>query len=894
MPTASAETTARHAQEAHAAVAAWTREKQARVAARGARDRGRRGRGLRLGRDGCLSATAAPRRHRRQAGRGDGEPVRPADAPAAHLRRVRGGGAADRRRRGPAHRRDRHAPDEQLHGPLPDRAARRARHHLPRPQLALRRQRHGAADGARPAGPGRGRQVHARSARLRARRPGRQLGRRRARRLLPGRGRALHGETMVDGDPSHIVAADLPPVDGIALCAAHEGRSHLLLRWIDPSVVDEHDGLSVDPALDMYDPANWADGAAAPPRFEPEFLARFMAAQRARRDRIEARVRERLAALRATPGAPRDEAFIVYRTHADPRCLDLALDANDRRPGSVWGDARAVNYSANAMGRTTSLTAFLSQWSSASRAGGPENLAKTSVPALLLTYSADQSTFPSTRDAWLGAGGGRIRNVDIVGGDHYLAGRPDADEIARVADEIAAFAAGAVRSRDGGAPKPGSSRRRTSCRAGRSSRRPTSRARAQAPSGRHRRRRPGRPDARLRPRAARRPRSCCSTRTTPSACAARRRAASAMRRRASRSSTASASTSGSAPRGITWSVGRTFSGADEVYSFNLKDESFSEQPPFINLQQFYLEWFLVERIRELAPEAIRWKSRVTAVENNADGGRRRGRDAGRHVRARGRLVHRRDRRQQPDPRRARPRGAPLAPHRPLVHQRRPLQEAVRGRALDLDRRAVQRGPRRLAAPDGRRRLAPRLPDGRGRRPGVDQPARGRRRAPARAARPRRRVRVRLDRPVPVPRPPARDLPRRPHALHRRRRARRLPVRRARRQQRHPGRGQPRLEAGAGAAGPGARARSSTAITTSATPPRPRTCASRAGPRASSRRAAPPSTACAAPSSRSRAATSSRAGSPTPGAWRRPTPIRRRRGRRTARARCRTSPSMARR
>ncbi|HSC63553.1 MAG TPA: alpha/beta hydrolase [Caldimonas sp.] len=244
-------------------------------------------------------------------------------------------------------------------------------------------------------------------------------------------------ETMVDGDPTHLVAADLPPIDGLALCAAHEGRSHLLLRWIDPSLVDEHDGTSIDAALDLYDARNWADGAAAPPRFDAAFLARFLAAQRMRRDRIEDRVRRRLAALRAT-GGPRDEAFIVYRTHADPRCLDLTLDPNDRRPGSVWGDARAVNYSANAMGRTTSLTAFLSQWSSASRAGGPENLARTSVPALLLTYTADQSTFPSTRDAWLGAGGDRIRNVDIVGGDHYLAGRTDLQM--RVADEIAAFA----------------------------------------------------------------------------------------------------------------------------------------------------------------------------------------------------------------------------------------------------------------------------------------------------------------------------------------------------------------------------------------------------------------------------------------------------------------------
>lgn len=72
-------------------------------------------------------------------------------------------------------------------------------------------------------------------------------------------------------------------------------------------------------------------------------------------------------------------------------------------------------------------------------------------------------------------------------------------------------------------------------------------------------------------------------------------------------------------KGITWSIGRTFSGADEIYSFNLKDESFSEQPPFINLQQFYLEWFLVERVRELAPEAIRWKSTVARVEHGSDG-----------------------------------------------------------------------------------------------------------------------------------------------------------------------------------------------------------------------------------------------------------------------------------
>lgn len=246
----------------------------------------------------------------------------------------------------------------------------------------------------------------------------------------------LTAHHFVDGDPTHLRPQDLPPVQGLALCAAHEGRSHLLSRWLDPAVIDETDLLASDPDLDLYHPDRRAPYDAA-------FLQRFYAGQLARRDRIEAWVMARLRLLREeaarTPGAPRDQAFIVYRTHADPRCLDLSLDANDRAIGSVWGAGtdgpRSVNYSANAMGRTTSLTAFLSQWSSQSQADGPSNLARTSVPVLLCTYTADQSTFPSTRDAWLKAGGTRIRNVNIVGGNHYLAGQPQLVE--QVADEMA-------------------------------------------------------------------------------------------------------------------------------------------------------------------------------------------------------------------------------------------------------------------------------------------------------------------------------------------------------------------------------------------------------------------------------------------------------------------------
>jgi len=241
-------------------------------------------------------------------------------------------------------------------------------------------------------------------------------------------------ERMVDGDPAGLSPADLPPVQGLALCAAHEGRATLMRNWIDPSLTDEHDGLSCDPALDIYDTRNG-------PPFGPAFLERFRNAQQARYERLDQWVGQRLAHLRAqaVPGSPRDEVFVVYRTHADPRFLDLSLDPNDRAIGSVWGDgaagARAVNYAASQMGRITSLTAWMSQWSPRSRADGPANLARTSVPVLLCTYTGDQSTFPSTRAAWLAAGGSRIRSIDIPGGNHYLAGQPE--RVEQVSDAMA-------------------------------------------------------------------------------------------------------------------------------------------------------------------------------------------------------------------------------------------------------------------------------------------------------------------------------------------------------------------------------------------------------------------------------------------------------------------------
>ena len=76
-------------------------------------------------------------------------------------------------------------------------------------------------------------------------------------------------------------------------------------------------------------------------------------------------------------------------------------------------------------------------------------------------------------------------------------------------------------------------------------------------------------------------------------------------------------------KGVEWRVGRTFAGHDEVFSFDLGQQShfnLSEQPPFINIQQFYIEGFLVERIQDLNRDKpridLRWQSRVVGFTQN--------------------------------------------------------------------------------------------------------------------------------------------------------------------------------------------------------------------------------------------------------------------------------------
>ncbi|MEN8500923.1 MULTISPECIES: FAD-dependent oxidoreductase [Paraburkholderia] len=78
-------------------------------------------------------------------------------------------------------------------------------------------------------------------------------------------------------------------------------------------------------------------------------------------------------------------------------------------------------------------------------------------------------------------------------------------------------------------------------------------------------------------------------------------------------------------KGISWNVGKVFLKDELVYTFNLQPEAGHNRPAFINLQQYYVEGFLLERAQETPNIEIRWKSKVVGVAQNGAPGAR---DAG--------------------------------------------------------------------------------------------------------------------------------------------------------------------------------------------------------------------------------------------------------------------------
>lgn len=220
------------------------------------------------------------------------------------------------------------------------------------------------------------------------------------------------------GQGPDLTHADLPPADLLILAMAHPGRSQLLTETLDPAISDEHDPFIRDPDLDLYD-------ARRRPPYDADWLTTFRAAQRARNDRITAWAEEMLGTLAELRIA--DLPFVVHGVGADPRYLDLTLDPNDRRPGTLWGEPWNANYQPATLGHYTSVRAWLSQWSrSRSNGHAPDLLPAIHAPVQVIYGTADQSCFPSHARALFDAVSNEDRRLTaVVGGHHYLHGQPE-------------------------------------------------------------------------------------------------------------------------------------------------------------------------------------------------------------------------------------------------------------------------------------------------------------------------------------------------------------------------------------------------------------------------------------------------------------------------------------
>jgi 3-(3-hydroxy-phenyl)propionate hydroxylase len=71
-------------------------------------------------------------------------------------------------------------------------------------------------------------------------------------------------------------------------------------------------------------------------------------------------------------------------------------------------------------------------------------------------------------------------------------------------------------------------------------------------------------------------------------------------------------------KGVVWQIGKIFHGPSLLYQFDLLPEQGHKRPAFINLQQFYAEAYLVDRVTELTDISLRWGNKVVGLEQRND------------------------------------------------------------------------------------------------------------------------------------------------------------------------------------------------------------------------------------------------------------------------------------
>ncbi len=234
------------------------------------------------------------------------------------------------------------------------------------------------------------------------------------------------------GDPIDLNNYDLPPADGLVLIGPHIGQGGVLLKLIDPSVVDENDPLACDPDLDMYNPKNGFVMPPASSKYSEEFLTKYRAAQVARVKRLDEKARSILnrqremkevvkmlgdkASLDQIRASVVEHHMIIYRGNADPAVTDLSIEPDDR-PVRSYHTTRPdlENYDFAAFARVITPRAWLSTWSGlSSNCRTIDNLRGIKEPVVIIQYAADAECRTSEVRGMLEAAAGPDKELHVV------------------------------------------------------------------------------------------------------------------------------------------------------------------------------------------------------------------------------------------------------------------------------------------------------------------------------------------------------------------------------------------------------------------------------------------------------------------------------------------------
>jgi hypothetical protein len=244
------------------------------------------------------------------------------------------------------------------------------------------------------------------------------------------------------GDSYDLNRFQLPPADGMVFLAAHLGEGKFLEKTVDPSVTDEDDPLSCDPALDMYNPANGFREPPEPSTYSQEFIQRYRAAQVARVARIDAIARRHIEEQHYFQELVRQPEFDnlpverrsflsrrglvgrymeIHRTEANLTYTDPSLSPSSRDYGSLWSPRPDLfNYLEAGFGKYQTPRAWLSTWSGlSSQAAVLSCLPKMTLPTLVVNYTGDHAIYPEDSEAVSQQSPAKDKQIAHVNADHF-------------------------------------------------------------------------------------------------------------------------------------------------------------------------------------------------------------------------------------------------------------------------------------------------------------------------------------------------------------------------------------------------------------------------------------------------------------------------------------------